>query len=76
MKLFLMGVNAKSSVVMESITLPCLKILQVLIKPEPFLSKKNKDKSVDSLATVNVAGMLLNLLNQKKLICINMCYPG
>ncbi|GIY36069.1 e3 ubiquitin-protein ligase UBR4 [Caerostris darwini] len=56
MKLFLMGVNAKSSVVMESITLPCLRILQVLIKPEPFMSKKNKDKSIDSLATVNVAG--------------------
>ncbi|GIX73745.1 e3 ubiquitin-protein ligase UBR4, partial [Caerostris extrusa] len=55
MKLFLMGVNAKSSVVMESITLPCLRILQVLIKPEPFMSKKNKDKSIDSLATVNVA---------------------
>ncbi|XP_054720473.1 E3 ubiquitin-protein ligase UBR4-like [Uloborus diversus] len=55
MKLFLMGVNAKSSVVMESITLPCLKILQVLIKPEPFQSKKNKDKNVDALATINVA---------------------
>lgn len=58
MKLFLMGVNSKSSVVMESITLPCLKILQVLIKPEPFLSKKNKDKTVDALATINVAGKL------------------
>ncbi|XP_042908898.2 E3 ubiquitin-protein ligase UBR4 [Parasteatoda tepidariorum] len=55
MKLFLMGVNAKSSVVMESITLPCLRILQVLIKPEPFLSKKSKDKTIDSLATVSVA---------------------
>lgn len=52
-----MGVNAKNSVVMESITLPCLRILQVLIKPEPFMSKKNKDKNVDSLATINVAGM-------------------
>ncbi|KFM56803.1 E3 ubiquitin-protein ligase UBR4, partial [Stegodyphus mimosarum] len=55
MKLFLMGVNAKSSVVMESITLPCLRILQVLIKPESFMSKKNKDKSVESLATINIA---------------------
>lgn len=44
--------DAKSPVVMESITLPCLKILQNIIKPGQPVSKKNKDKSIDALATV------------------------
>lgn len=44
--------NVKSPVVMESITLPCLKILQNIIKPSQPTSKKNKEKTIDALATV------------------------
>ncbi|KAL0119215.1 hypothetical protein PUN28_009656 [Cardiocondyla obscurior] len=53
MQLFLTACKeSKSPVVMESIILPCLKILQGLIKPEQPVSKKNKDKTIESLATV------------------------
>lgn len=53
MQLFLMACkDSKSPVVMESIILPCLKILQGLLKPDQPLSKKNKDKAIDSLASV------------------------
>ncbi|XP_075228020.1 E3 ubiquitin-protein ligase-like protein poe isoform X3 [Lycorma delicatula] len=53
MQLFLMACkDSKSPVVMESITLPCLKILQSLIKPDQPGSKKNKDKTLDALATI------------------------
>jgi hypothetical protein len=34
--------DSKSPVVMQSIILPCLKILQSLIKPDQPVSKKNK----------------------------------
>ena len=47
MQLFLMACkDSKSPVVMESIILPCLKILQSLLKPEQPLSKKNKVKII------------------------------
>ncbi|KAJ9575228.1 hypothetical protein L9F63_025822, partial [Diploptera punctata] len=53
MQLFLMACkDSKSPVVMQSIILPCLKILQSLIKPDQPISKKNKDKTVDALATI------------------------
>ncbi|XP_076674868.1 E3 ubiquitin-protein ligase-like protein poe isoform X2 [Andrena cerasifolii] len=53
MQLFLMACKeSPSPVVMESIILPCLKILQGLVKPEQPISKKNKDKTIESLATV------------------------
>ncbi|KAJ4446278.1 hypothetical protein ANN_12973 [Periplaneta americana] len=53
MQLFLMACkDSKSPVVMQSIILPCLKILQSLIKPDQPVSKKNKDKTVDALATI------------------------
>lgn len=53
MQLFLLACKeSKSPVVMESLILPCLKILQGLIKPDQPMSKKNKDKTIESLATV------------------------
>ncbi|XP_043276539.1 protein purity of essence isoform X5 [Venturia canescens] len=53
MQLFLMACkDSKSPVVMESLILPCLKILQGLIKPDQPSSKKNKDKSIETLATI------------------------
>uniref|UniRef100_T1IY63 UBR-type domain-containing protein n=1 Tax=Strigamia maritima TaxID=126957 RepID=T1IY63_STRMM len=54
--LFLLGMSSRSPVVMENITLPCLRILQSLIKPQPALSKKNKEKSVENMATVKAGG--------------------
>lgn len=53
MQLFLMACkDSKNPVVMESIILPCLKILQGLIKPDQPASKKNKEKNLDALATI------------------------
>ena len=61
MQLFLMGLQMDSPAVLESITLPCLKLLQSLIKPEPSISKKNKDKSIEQLATVKTNGFQLGV---------------
>ncbi|XP_078094991.1 E3 ubiquitin-protein ligase UBR4 isoform X5 [Mustelus asterias] len=52
LSLYLMAVNIKTPVVVENITLMCLRILQRLIKPPAPTSKKNKDTSVDTLTTV------------------------
>lgn len=42
MTLFMMSVEVRSPLIMESITLPCLKILLKLVKPPPPSSKANK----------------------------------
>uniref|UniRef100_A0A4W3HBC8 Ubiquitin protein ligase E3 component n-recognin 4 n=1 Tax=Callorhinchus milii TaxID=7868 RepID=A0A4W3HBC8_CALMI len=52
LSLYLMAVNIKTPVVVENITLMCLRILQRLIKPPAPTSKKNKDISIDTLTTV------------------------
>ncbi|KAG8431951.1 hypothetical protein GDO86_019058 [Hymenochirus boettgeri] len=52
LSLFLMAVNIKTPVVVENITLMCLRILQKLIKPPSPTSKKNKEVPMDSLTTV------------------------
>ncbi|XP_069467171.1 E3 ubiquitin-protein ligase UBR4 isoform X2 [Ambystoma mexicanum] len=52
LSLFLMAVNIKTPVVVENITLMCLKILQKLIKPPSATSKKNKDVPVEGITTV------------------------
>ncbi|XP_066587252.1 E3 ubiquitin-protein ligase UBR4 [Prorops nasuta] len=64
MQLFLLACKeSKSPVVMESIILPCLKILQGLIKPDQPVSKKNKDKTIESLATVQpLEGININVV--------------
>lgn len=45
MRLFLMGMQLKSPVIMESITLPCLRILQGLVKQDlnSFMNSKKKE---------------------------------
>lgn len=54
-KVFMMATKAcKSPPVMEAIILPCLNIICGLIKPDPPLSKKNKDKSIEDLATISL----------------------
>ncbi|CAD6222096.1 GSCOCG00011717001-RA-CDS, partial [Cotesia congregata] len=54
-QLFLMACKeSKSPIIMENLILPCLKILQDLIKPDQPMSKKNKDKMIESLATVQL----------------------
>ncbi|XP_075462125.1 E3 ubiquitin-protein ligase UBR4 isoform X4 [Ascaphus truei] len=52
LSLFLMAVNIKTPVVVENITLMCLRILQKLIKPPSPTSKKNKDIPTEALTTV------------------------
>ncbi|CAG2110651.1 unnamed protein product, partial [Medioppia subpectinata] len=61
MQLFLMGLQIDSPAVLDSITLPCLRLLQSLIKPETSISKKNKDKSIEQLATVKTNGFQINV---------------
>ncbi|XP_022084216.1 E3 ubiquitin-protein ligase UBR4-like isoform X1 [Acanthaster planci] len=56
MKLFLIAVKTNSPVVMENVTLPCLRILHLLVKPPAPASKKNKDKNVEHLSTVKPEG--------------------
>ncbi|XP_063293132.1 E3 ubiquitin-protein ligase UBR4 isoform X8 [Pelobates fuscus] len=52
LSLFLMAVNIKTPVVVENITLMCLRILQKLIKPPSPTSKKNKEAPNEALTTV------------------------
>ncbi|XP_067662559.1 E3 ubiquitin-protein ligase UBR4-like [Haliotis asinina] len=42
MRLFLMGMHIKSPVIMESITLPCLRILQSLVRNDGVIFKKRE----------------------------------
>lgn len=56
MKLFLKSVKISSPVVMENITLPCLKVLHHVIKPVAPTSKKNKEETVGNLSTVKPVG--------------------
>ncbi|XP_052722001.1 E3 ubiquitin-protein ligase UBR4-like isoform X2 [Crassostrea angulata] len=42
MRLFLMGMQMKQPVIMDTIRLPCLRILQQLVKPDGGSSKKDK----------------------------------
>ena len=56
MQLFMMAVEGKSPLIMDSITLPCLKILTRLVKPPAPTSHRNKDRSADSLGSVHSAG--------------------
>lgn len=52
MKLFLKACeDSKSPLIMESIILPCLKILQSLMKPYDALNKKNKVSSLMYMCT-------------------------
>lgn len=52
LSLFLMAVNIKTPVVVENITLMCLRILQKLIKPPAPTSKKNKVQQTHSIDDV------------------------
>lgn len=68
MQLFLTACKeSKSPVVMESIILPCLKILQGLIKPDQPVSKKNK---VSVQSTVILSLFLLHILDVCKIYII------
>ncbi|XP_014258727.1 E3 ubiquitin-protein ligase UBR4 isoform X2 [Cimex lectularius] len=59
MKLFLMSCSeGKSPVVIDSVTLPCLKIIQGIIKPLSPVSKKYKDKSVEDIVNIKVVGSM------------------
>lgn len=46
--------EAQSPVVLESITLPLLRILHGVMKPTQPVSKKNKDKPIDAMASVRM----------------------
>lgn len=62
MQLFLMACKeSKSPVVMESIILPCLKILQGLVKPEQPVSKKTKEKNIESSTIQPIEGITIDV---------------
>ena len=52
MKLLLLGMRLRSPAVLEHVGLPCLRVLQSLLRPPPPGSKKNRDKTSDTLPTV------------------------
>lgn len=53
MQLFLTACeDSKNPLVMDTIILPCLKILRGLVKPPPPMSKKNKDKVLSNLTNI------------------------
>lgn len=56
MTLFMMSVEVRSPLIMETITVPCLKILLRLVKPPPPSSKNNKTKDCMSLGSVQGYG--------------------
>ncbi|XP_071821604.1 E3 ubiquitin-protein ligase UBR4-like isoform X2 [Apostichopus japonicus] len=56
MTLFMKSVKISSPVVMENITLPCLKVMHHVIKPANPTSKKNKEETVGNLSTVKPVG--------------------
>merc|ERR1712226_702930 len=52
LKLFLLSMKIKTPIVLECVALPCLRMLQLIIRPPPPASKKNKEKLADTLCTV------------------------
>jgi len=54
MKLFMRSIDVQNPVIVECISLPCLRILQQIIRPAQPTSKKNKDKTLDALYTVRL----------------------
>lgn len=62
-RLFLIACKeSKSPLVMDSVILPCLKIMQGLIEPAPGVSKKNKEKNVTNVSSIKKPdGLTLNL---------------
>ena len=55
LKLFVVSMKVRSPAVLEFVTLPCLRILNHLIQPDPPTSKKHK---------VAIVCMLLSLYKQ------------
>ncbi len=55
MKLFMVSMRIKSPAVLEYVSLPCLRILQHVIKPEAAGSKKNK---VNFQGTVDIFALI------------------
>lgn len=60
-RLFLMSINIENPVVLETVTLPCLRLLISLVKPDPAKSSKNQDKSLEQMATVKASGFSLRV---------------
>ena len=60
MRLFLMGMHMRSPIIMESITLPCLRILQGLIKQDlvTFLGKKRVSACLPSPSILSSSSLL------------------
>ena len=56
MQIFLQAISVENPIILETIILPCLRLLISLVKPEPAKSKKNADRPIDRIATVNVTG--------------------
>jgi len=61
LRLFLMSLSYDNPAVLDSITLPCLKLLINLIKPDPPTSKKHKDKTFEEIATVESNGQAISV---------------
>lgn len=56
MQIFLRCINEESPLILETITLPSLRLLISLIKPDPHRSRRNRDKTLDQISTVRSTG--------------------
>lgn len=75
--MFNISLSYTNPAVLESITLPCLKLLINLIKPSPPSSLRYKEKSLDQIATVQVGGNWLSVkLNKWLSECENHSFES
>ncbi|CAB3995920.1 E3 ubiquitin- ligase UBR4 [Paramuricea clavata] len=51
-QIFLLSVQHVSPIVVQAVTLPCLKILSQFVKPKPATTKTNANKNIDEIASV------------------------
>ncbi|XP_015793075.1 E3 ubiquitin-protein ligase UBR4-like isoform X2 [Tetranychus urticae] len=60
LRLFRVSLSCNSPSVLESITLPCLKLLINLIKPDSFVMKK-KEKTIEQMAGMTIRGSQISV---------------
>ena len=78
MKLFMLSRRIKSPAVLEYVSLPCLRILQHIIKPESTGSKKYKVRVCFQQNSVKLDKYSLNFLKHviRKFYICELCYVG
>lgn len=61
-KIFAISLNSRYPSVLECLTLPCLKLILSIIKPESAITRRNRDKTLDSIASVRSDGFRCRII--------------